>query len=353
MLETFFTHSIWKYEFLGNTVHGYAVASLLFLVLFLVFRIFYLVILNRMEKAVAKTATSIDDTALLIFRSLKPPFYIFIAFYFAVRTLVVLPWLQKFITVLLILLAVYQVIIATNILIDYIFRKRMGKEEDPQATAAVNFLNIIIKFALWVSGVLLVLSNLGVNINSLIAGLGVGGVAVAFALQNILSDLFSSFAIYFDKPFVVGDFIIVGDKLGVVKKIGIKTTRIQALQGEELVLSNRELTTSVIQNFKQMQMRRVPFKFGIVYGTSSEKVRKIPEAIKAIIEPMQSIRFDRAHFTAFGASSLDFEVVYYVDSADYNIFMDRQQSINLAIMEYFKKEKIEFAYPTQTVFFKK
>ena len=195
----------------------------------------------------------------------------------------------------------------------------------------------------------MVLSNLGYNVTTLVAGLGIGGLAIAFALQKVLEDIFSSVSIYFDKPFEIGDFIIVGEQMGVVKKIGIKSTRIQALQGEEIVISNRELTSVRIQNFKRMEKRRVAFSFGVLYSTSNAKLKKAIEMVKKIVEKAEHADLDRVHFKAFGSSSLDFEVVYYLKSRDYNVYMDTQQEINFAIKEAFEKEKIEFAYPTQTI----
>jgi small-conductance mechanosensitive channel len=195
-----------------------------------------------------------------------------------------------------------------------------------------------------------VLSNAGVDITSLIAGLGIGGIAVALALQNVLSDLFSSFAIHFDKPFLVGDFIIVGDQMGVVEKIGIKTTRIRALQGEELVFANKELTDAHIQNFKKMRERRVVFSIGVLYETPQKHLQEISWLLRSIIEKQEQVRFDRAHFARFDASALTFEVVYYVLSDEYTTYMDIQQQINFAILEAFSARHISMAYPTQTVY---
>jgi len=197
------------------------------------------------------------------------------------------------------------------------------------------------------------LSNFGYNISTLIAGLGIGGVAIALALQNILTDIFASFSIYFDKPFQTGDFIIVGNDLGVVKKIGIKTTRLQTLQGEELVISNKELTETRIHNYKKMQKRRIVFNFGLTYDTSSAKLKKVLQILKGIIDKIEIAELDRVHFNKFGDFSLNFEVVYYLASSDYNEYMDTQQAINLAIKEKFEKDGIKFAYPTQTVFVNK
>ncbi|QQR83532.1 mechanosensitive ion channel family protein [Candidatus Peregrinibacteria bacterium] len=211
----------------------------------------------------------------------------------------------------------------------------------------------MLKFVLWSIAVLMILSNLGINVSALITGLGIGGIAVALAVQTLLSDLFSSFSIYFDKPFEVGDFVVIGEHSGTIKRIGLKTTRIQALGGEELVLSNHELTNTRIQNFKRMQRRRILFSVGVVYGTTTDQLKKIPEIIKDIIDTVALADFDRAHFKHFGDFSLVFEIVYFLNSKEYVDYMNTQQSINLALREAFEKEHIEMAFPTQTVYVQK
>jgi len=200
---------------------------------------------------------------------------------------------------------------------------------------------------------MLVLQNLGYEISALVAGLGISCIAVAFALQNILSDIFASFSIYFDKPFKTGDFIVVGNDMGVVNKIGIKSTRIRALQGHEIVISNKELTGSRVHNYKKMERRRVLFSIGVEYGTPVAKLKKIPKIIKDSIEAQESTTFDRVHFKEFGDFSLLFEIVYYVESGDYTNYRDIQQEINFSIAEKFKKSKIEMAFPTTTVHVRK
>ena len=239
-----------------------------------------------------------------------------------------------------------------RIVIHYYIAKRFGGDDD-KARGAAELLGLIARIALWVLGFLLILSNFGIDITSLIAGLGIGGIAVALALQNILGDLFSSFAIYFDKPFEIGDFIVVGDKSGIVKKIGIKTTRVTSLQGEEIVFSNKELTTAQIQNFKKLKERRKVFSVGVTYNTPAEVVEQIPSFIEGVIKNIDNVRFDRSHFMEFADSALVFETVYYILSADYNDYMDVNQSIHLGIKKIFDEKGIEFAFPTQTLYVKK
>lgn len=225
-------------------------------------------------------------------------------------------------------------------------RLRRGRE-DPSRVSSFGILSLAAQVAVWSLALLVALQNLGFEITALIAGLGIGGIAIAFALQNILGDIFCSVAIVLDKPFAVGDFIIVGDQLGVVENIGIKTTRVRSLWGEQIVFSNADLTSSRIRNYKRMKERRITFGLGVVYETPVEKLERIPTIIRETIDSISLTRFDRAHFKQYGNFSLDFEVVYYVLSPDYNIYMDIQQDINLGIFRRFKEEGIDFAYPTQ------
>jgi len=225
----------------------------------------------------------------------------------------------------------------------------LKKDKDSADATVLGLVKFVSKAALWSVVVLVALDTLGVDITALVAGLGVGGIAVALAVQNILGDLFASLTIVLDKPFIVGDFIIVGDSMGTVERVGLKTTRIRSLSGEQLIMPNSDLLQSRIRNYKRMQERRVPFSIGVVYETTGDKLKRIPGILKEVIESQEMTRFDRAHFKDYGNFSLNFEIVYWVLSPDYNRFMDIQQAINLSIFERFQKEGIEFAYPTQTV----
>ncbi len=230
--------------------------------------------------------------------------------------------------------------------------KRIDQKETSEATT-IAALGMVAKLALWSVIVLLALENLGVDITALIAGLGIGGIAVALALQNVLGDLFASLSIALDKPFVIGDFIIVGDYMGTVEHIGLKSTRIKSLSGEQIIFSNNDLLNSRIRNSKRMRERRISFSLQLTYDTGAEKLKKVPSILKEIIESQDGTRFDRAHFHKYGEWSLDFEIVYIVTNPDYNFYMDIQQAINLAIYERFAAEGIAFAYPTKTVFVEK
>lgn len=223
---------------------------------------------------------------------------------------------------------------------------------DASSAAALGLLYSTIQAAFFITVLLIGLSNLGIDIGALLAGLGVGGIAVALAAQNVLADLLASLSIVLDKPFVVGDFVVVGNEKGTIEYIGLKTTRVRSLSGEELIFSNKDLLESRIQNFKRMQRRRVVNNFGVIYETPIEKVESIPVWIKEITAKYSEITLDRCHFAEFGSSSLDFEYVYWMNSPDYNPYMDIQEKINLDIMKKFQEQNVEFAYHTQTVFVK-
>lgn len=240
---------------------------------------------------------------------------------------------------------------ATRLLSRWLERRaELARGTDPEAATTVTLLGFIGRVAVWAMALLLGLDQLGFDVTALVAGLGIGGIAVALALQNILGDLFASAAIVLDKPFMVGDFIVIGEYAGSVEKVGMKTTRVRSLSGEQLVFSNAHLLNTQLRNFKRMQERRIAFAVGVTYETPLEKLREIPAWLKAAVDAQPKARFDRAHFKAYGDFSLDFEVVYYVLSPEFNVYMDTQQAINFAIFEKFAQEGVEFAYPTRTLY---
>jgi small-conductance mechanosensitive channel len=228
------------------------------------------------------------------------------------------------------------------------FKRHAG--EGAQASASSTLLSWALRTMLWTVALLAVLSNVGVNITALVASLGIGGVAVALAVQNILGDLFASLSIAIDKPFEVGDSIAVGPVSGNVEFVGLKTTRIRALGGEQIVMSNAELLKQTVSNYQRQATRRVVLTFGVTYDTTPEQAEAIPGIIKSFVDPEEQVSFGRAHFKSFGDSALIFEVVYTVLLPDYDLFMDVQQRFNLQLMRELKKIGVEFAFPTRTVY---
>ncbi len=248
-----------------------------------------------------------------------------------------------------ILVITFVIMRIANVLISWYgeeSRKRGGKVSDH----ILFILKKAVQAVVLIFALLAILFVFNVELSGVVVGLGVGGIAIALAVQNLLSDAFSAFSIYFDRPFEIGDFVIVGEHAGTVKHIGMKSTRIQLLQGEELVMSNKELTSNAVRNFKRLQRRRILFNVKVTYDTSVEKLKKIPEIIDRVVKCVELAELDRVHFRQFGDFSLDFEVVYYIKTGDYVKYMDTQQKINYGILEEFEKEGIQMAYPTQKIF---
>jgi small-conductance mechanosensitive channel len=336
----------------GNTVLDWLTALGVVVATVLLLYLAKRIILSRLTTWSKKTETRLDDFAVDILAGTRFLFLLIIALYFGSQYLELPPKPTRLITHFAVIALLVQVALWGNRGIalwlgDYLKRH---KDTDAASATTVSVLGFIARVALWAVLLLMILDNLGFNITTLVASLGIGGIAVALAVQNILGDIFASLSIALDKPFVIGDFIIVGEQLGTVEYIGLKTTRIRSLSGEQIVFSNNDLLNSRIRNFKRMYERRVVFGFGVVYQTSHEQLKKIPVMVREIVEGLEKTRFDRAHFKEYGDSSLNFEVVYFVKDPDYNVYMDIQQTINLAIFERFASESIEFAYPTRTLY---
>ncbi len=341
-------------SYFGNTLHSYLVAFCVLLVTLIFFKVLKNRIFKKLEVWVSKTKTDLDDEIIHTVETIPAMLYFFASLYIAMQLLVLHSVIEKTIEVILVILLIYWATKVVAELIEYglakVAKSQSGKREKNTTYYA---LSLISKIVLWSTGLLLVLSNLGVNISAFVASLGIGGIAIALALQNILGDIFSSFSLYLDKPFEVGDFIVIGEHQGTVKKIGLKTTRIEALQGEEIVISNNELTSSRVRNFKKMKKRRIVFIIGVSYGTPHKTLSKIPKIMKKAIAPIKKTTFDRSNFSTFGDFSLNFETVYYLESNNYADYMRTQEKINLAVVEAFEKEKIEIAFPTQTIYLHK
>lgn len=339
-------------EFLGDSVQNWLAASLITLVALITFWLLKRFLASRIPRWVGRTENQVDDLLAMLLKQTKLWFLFIVALYTGSLALSLEADATKWIGHGVTIAAFLQAGIWGGAAISFSVKryKRANLEEDASTVTVVSALGIIASIAVWSLVLLLILDNLGVEITSLIAGLGIAGVAVGLAVQNILGDLFASLSIILDKPFVIGDFIVVGELLGTVEKIGLKTTRVRSLTGEELVFSNTDLLQSRIRNYKTLAERRVTFSFGVTYETSPAQLEGIPAMVRETIEARGPVRFDRAHFQEFGDFSLNYEVVYYVLDPDYNLYMDIQQAINLSLMRRFAEAGIEFAYPTQKVF---
>lgn len=341
-LESFLQLQLW-----GNAVYDYLLALCIFLVFYLGLVVLDWFIEARLKKFAFFSSLKFANFFVTRLKDTVFPVLYATALYFSISQLRISP---SFLSGLRMLWMIYASIQLTRFLLDVITfsleQVWLVRRQDKAQHSVLQSILSLVKIVIWGVVVVFILDNLGFNVSAVVAGLGIGGIAMALAAQTILGDLFNYFVIFFDRPFEEGDFIIFDDFMGEIENIGIKSTRIRALDGEQIVISNSNLTNARIRNYKRMSQRRVLFKFGIVYETSLEKVKKIPSLITGIIQSLKNVRFDRVHFHQFGDFSLNYEVVYYVLDADYNAYMDIQQQINLAILEAFQKEGIEFAYPT-------
>ncbi len=339
-------------------IDKFILATITFVALWIIFWIIRMVLLGRAKALAAKTSATFDDAFVEVIERIRGWFYSLMAFYFALQYFELPAWVEKPLDTVFWIALVWQVIEMIVCFVEYGVRTFIEKdldgdgEIDRDTANASNMIKLMTRIILWAIGSLLVLSNLGIEVTSLIAGLGIGGIAVAFALQGILSDLFASFSIYLDRPFKVGDYIVIGSDSGTVENIGIKSTRLRTLQGEELVVSNAELTTARVNNFKKMDERRIVSQFGITYETPHEKVKMVNGIVERIFEETNAVKLDRVFFTTFADSALVFEIVYFVESAIYSDYLEVQQKFNFELMEKFAELGIEFAYPTQMIYTK-
>ena len=324
-------------------------AFISFLVAVLIVKLFLYFTSKKWLKYAEKTKNIIDDLIVFIIEKSAVFLYIF-AVYVGLYQIRFSEKIERLVVTSLKLLVSIYVVYILIVLIDWFTERILEQDQTRLKARSLKGAMIIVKLTVYSFGAVLILNNLGVDVTALITGLGITGIAVALAAQKILGDLFNYFTIVLDKPFEEGDFIVFGDFAGTVEHIGLKSTRIRSLSGEEIVVSNTNLIDEKIQNFKRMKSRRVVFKFGVIYETPLDKLRKIPDIVKEVIQSIDGTTFDRCHFVNFGDFSLDFEAVYYVNDSDYLHYMNIHQSINLGIAERFEKEGISFAYPTQVIY---
>ena len=337
--------------YFNNTVQDYLISLGIIVFGMLILRIFRNLLLQRLKKWSAKTETKVDDFVIEGIEKFGLPVLNLVLMYYSIQYLELSPKIQKLVNTAIAVVVTYFIArivlrIINASLEGYVRRQENGEEKIKQLKGIAIVINIVG----WMLAAVFLFDNLGYNVTAIVTGLGIGGIAIALAAQTILGDLFNYFVIFFDRPFEVGDFIVVDDKKGTVDYIGLKTTRVNSLTGEQMVFSNSDLTNSRIHNFKRLQRRRVVFSVGVTYQTTPGQLKKIPTIIRGIIEQQSLATFDRSHFSGYGDFSLNFETVYFAEIAEYNQHMDIQQQIFLQIFEAFAAEGIEFAYPTQTVY---
>jgi small-conductance mechanosensitive channel len=337
---------------LGNTLIQWALAITAIVLGFIFLVLAKRLATNRLVALTSKTDTQWDDIIVAASKHTKTLFLLVVSIFLGSMFVHLPERVQSilqvtFIILLLIQMGIWLTVITVS-MVEYYSKQAL--EKNPAAATTMNALGFIGRIVIWSVITLVALDSLGINVTTVVAGLGIGGVAVALAVQNILGDLFASLSIILDKPFVIGDFLIIDEHMGGVEYVGLKTTRIRSLSGEQLIFSNSDLLNSRIRNYGRMFERRVVFNIGVTYDTPRDKLKLIPEIIRDAINTQKKTRFDRSHFMKYGDYALQFETVYYIKSPDYNIYMDIQQSIYFTIHEAFEREQIDFAYPTQKLF---
>ena len=344
-----------QFNIAGNTLQNWLIGTAIATIVFVLAEVVRCLIMRQLKRLVQSNGTIVSTIMLAVVKHTKWLFIFLLALYIGTVVIEITASIRSIINTVVIVALLLQAGLWGSAVLRVVSEqyRQQQMDKDPASVTTLNVLNFIGKIVLWSLVLLLVLDNLGVNITALVAGLGVGGIAVALAVQTILGDLFASLSIVLDKPFVIGDFLIVDDLLGSVEYVGLKTTRLRSLSGEQLVFSNSDLLRSRIRNYGRMYQRRVVFNLGVTYQTPRDKLIKIPEIVRAAIEQQHKTRFDRSHFKEYGDFALVFESVYFVQGPDYNEYMDIQQAVNLQIHEQFEQQGIEFAYPTQTLFVQK
>jgi len=324
----------------------YLIALLVFILAIFILRLFEKFVIHGLRRMAKKTDFNFDDVIGAMLDSIGWPLYVLFSFYLSFLFIDVPSIINQYFPTLLYIAIGFYSVRAIAVLIEFVGKKILEKDaEDGQIdNPGVKLLTKFLKIILWVVAFITILNSLGYNIATLATTLGIGGIAIAFALQNILSDVFASFSIYLDKPFKIGDFITAGNDMGTVKSIGIKSTRLQSLSGEELILSNRELTETRIHNFGILEKRRVSFSLFISHETPNIKLKKIPKMIKDLMKTIDLVEFDRTYLREFGEYGLVYDVVFYFASPDYAKYIKARERLNLKIKEALEKEKIGFAY---------
>lgn len=336
----------------GIELRDYLLALVVFLLALAILRTIKVLIIQRISARVRESETHVDDALIAILETARPPFYIFLAFYGATRFLPLSGIPEKTLHIILVMWATFQVVVALQVFFDHIIERKIASAEDSSRRAVSGIVSGLTKILLWTLGVLFILSNLGVDITSLLAGVGIGGLALAFAARSLLEDIFSSLAIYFDKPFAPGDFIEVGEDSGTVQRIGIKTTRIKPLSGEELVIPNKKLTTAQIRNFRHVKVRRVSFDLPIAANTPKAKLEKLSEIAESATSELEHTNFKWARVHAISGEAITYGVVFTIDTDSFEEYMEIREQALLAMFAALQEEGIALA-PSQRVSVKK
>ena len=339
-----------SYSFLSNSLYKYITSFVIFFISIKILYYFKKYALSKIEELSKKTETKIDDALVEIIKGISWLEYQIIAIYLATRNLTFPTTLSNIIKYLLIFSITYRVVISLEKLLKFALEEISGKEYEK----SIKTIGLIFRIMIWIIAVLFVLNNLGVRITALLTGLGIGGIAIAMASQTILGDIFNFFVILMDKPFKIGDFINLPSQnlSGTVEEIGLKSVKIRALRGEIFIITNSKIMSEIIENFSEMKERRVVFNIGVIYETPIEKLKMIPDIIEKSIKKIKNTRFERSNLSNLNSYSIDFESIYYITGSDYNLYVKTHEEALLEISKKFNENSIEFAYPTQKIYYR-
>lgn len=337
-------------KWLGNSLEAWAYALALAVSINVVMGLVKWAIVTRGAKIAARTTSNFDDALVSIASRTKQILIFGVTLMIGTRYLELSDQIDKTLMSVATVAGFMQLGLWLSGSLSFWVETYRRKNSEGAAATSLSAVYFIGKLILWAIIIMLMLSNLGVDVTALVAGLGVGGIAVALAAQNILGDLFASLSIVIDKPFVIGDTILVDTYFGTVEHVGLKTTRLRSNTGEQIIVSNSDLLKTRIRNFKRMEERRMLFAFGVTFDATADQLASVPTIAKEIIDSMPEARFDRAHFKEIGADCLQYEVVYWMLKPDYLQSLDTQQAINLALYRSFGEAGIDFAFPSQTVY---
>lgn len=338
--------------FFENSLQSYLISIILFIALFFIIKYFKLAFIKKLKKISEKTSNKLDDLMIEIFEKIPNFILWFISFYISILVLTLPASIDNLIgNVLLVLIVFQSVVIAKKIL--HFFIEKAVEKKDKSVKTAYRAIERFAAFTFWIIAGLFVLSNFGVNITALAAGLGIGGLAIAFAFKEILRDLFSYIVILLDKPIEEGDFVTVGGQTGTVKAIGIKTTRLKSVDGEEIIISNDQITSGELRNYANAGYRRVRFIVGVAYDTPIPKLKKIKIEIQKIIESFKDNEFKNISLYNLGDSAIEFDIIFHINTRNYDLYLETKDKLNFKILEYFAKSKVEIPFPSRTIYMKK
>lgn len=342
-------------QYFGNSVWDLAVAATIFVVVFFALLLLRRLIHSHYTRPTAESQADLIELPLRVAGRTTLGFMLVAALYAGAETLTLSDPADAVVLTLFTIAAFWQAgLWATTALLAWLDRKRRRTlPSDQAAVGSIGVIAFIARATIWSFVLLLTLDNLGIEIKPLLAGLGIGGIAVALAMQNILGDLFASLSITLDRPFVVGDSLSVDEFSGTVEYIGVKSTRLRSVNGEQIIIPNANLLNSRVRNNTRLRERRVVFAISISQETRREQLQKIPGLIRALIEAQQDTRCDRSHFARITANSYDFEAVYHVLTADFGRHMDILQELNLRVLEELEAESIRIATPMQRLLLSK